>query len=264
LTVLGVVSVAVEQELVYGRADPALPGLDQRQAQRARIVLHAEQVTRNLAFRGEDEQDGRVGVLVPVLEIAVSKADGVGEHIDRPGVTGQEVPALGGLGDSVGPQIVLLLFTGELGALAGIDAHRDDLELIAGDPIHLFEHTDHAVEHERAQHRTLVVDEREQHGALGVEVVGQRDPLSRVVGEFQLQRDLGVQVLGHPDLFEILGKRLGELGSAGQRRQGGQQRYYDAALTLHGCISARASSTRRSIARSIGIAAIPSCWLIQR
>ena len=77
-------------------------------------------------------------------------------------VAGQEVPALLGVGAAVAGHVRGLLVPGQLRRVAGVDADRHDLEVVAGaeraEPVHA---AVQVVQHQRAQLRARVVDQRE-------------------------------------------------------------------------------------------------------
>ncbi len=112
---------------------------------------------------------------------------------------GQEVPAGRALRVAVVPDVFALLRGRNRRRLRWIDRDRHELEVLArliadhleraGQPFQLF----------RAQDRTLVIHQRQQHRMLAVEVLAQLHRLAAVVHESRVQRQLLIQVLlnGH-------------------------------------------------------------------
>src|SRR5439155_5136052 len=77
-----IVVVTEQKELIDDRAELALRGLDEREAKVLRRVFDAEEVTRDLAFRREDDDARRVGVLARRRVPHVAEAGRAGHAAD--------------------------------------------------------------------------------------------------------------------------------------------------------------------------------------
>src|SRR5262245_19178849 len=197
----GVVLVTVEQHLVDRRPDVALRGLVQRQPQVLRRVLDAEQVVRDAALRRERDDAGRVRPLLRTLVPHVAEAHRLGQPVQLRLVPREEVPARLGPGSLVAPQVGRLLGGGQLRRLLRLEAHRDDLELLAHVEAQHRERAGEAVERERAQHRALVVHQRQHHRPLA-EVVAEPHAAAGLVLQRDVERDLVRQLLLERDLVQ--------------------------------------------------------------
>jgi hypothetical protein len=85
------------------------------------------------------------------------------------------------------------------GVSRGVEAHRQDLELLARHERQHLERARQAVQAERAQHRAVVVDEA-QHDGLLAEVVGELHAAAGLVGEAEIERDAPAEPLVEADL----------------------------------------------------------------
>ena len=107
---------------------------------------------------------------------------------------GHEVPAVGGFGVSVALEVNALASGGDVGSLGGIDADDDDVEVLAGNKLDHLESAGETVELLGTEHGALVVNERENGGALA-EVAAQLDGFAHIVGEGEVERQLLVEAL---------------------------------------------------------------------
>ena len=98
---------------------------------------------------------------------------------------------------------MLALGGSELGAFLRVDTHRDDAKVLAGLPVDGAQGVDERVEFERAQHRALVVVEREDDRALPIEILAERDGLTVVVDEAQGRVHRLAQVFLDSHSFEL-------------------------------------------------------------
>jgi hypothetical protein len=112
------------------------------------------------------------------------------------------VPAVLRLGLSERADVAVLGLTGALRRLRGVDAHGDDAELFAGDEVDVPEPRDEAVQHQAAQHRAVRVVEREDDGALAVEVVPEAHGAAELILERERAGQVRAEALAHVDLFE--------------------------------------------------------------
>ncbi len=104
----GIVVIAVQKNLIDGVADFSLRGFDQSHAQVFRREVHAVEVARDAALRGQDHDRGGVRVLVLGGVVLILEADSLGEGVDGVGRAGQEMPAGGGVGASVALEVFVL------------------------------------------------------------------------------------------------------------------------------------------------------------
>src|SRR5712692_2854653 len=125
-----VVVVAVQQDLVRRRADPAIGRFHQPQAQIARRIVDSVEIPRHPAHWRQQHDGAAVRILVGHGVVDVVEADGVGQGLASPFLTGEEVPALFSARAAVTFQIRLLLGRGHLGRLARIETDGDNLVLI--------------------------------------------------------------------------------------------------------------------------------------
>ena len=128
------------------------------------------------------------------IELDVAEADRLGERIDIGLRTGQEVPSVGGFGTAIAFHVLALLCCGQIGALGGIDADHDDVEVLAGKVANHFQSAGQAVEFLGAQHGAAIVNQRKNRRA-PAEVGTQRDLLACVVSKRQVERQLRVEML---------------------------------------------------------------------
>ncbi len=193
--------VAEEQHLIDERSDLVVRRLDEAELQILWRELDAVEVPRDPSVRRQQRDRGRMGVLIDLRIVGVAETDRRRQRLDRRLASGQEVHVGRRLRMVVAAEKVLLSLGGHRRRLAGIEAHEDDVELLAGSERHAFERPDQPVQHLRAEHRALVIHEREQHRPLA-EVLAERDLLARLVGERQVERDLLVQLLIDADVLE--------------------------------------------------------------
>ncbi len=168
--------------------------------------------------------------------------------------------------------------------LPGIDAQREDGELLADVETHRTESSHQAVQEERAQHGAVVVGDQHDDRLLA-EVVAQADCLAGLVGEGEVQGQLRAQFLVEADLFqEGLVLRVGLLPGVGEGDRGGDESEADShsdsdqergserhrAPPFTGGVAGAAGfgvgrprSRTNRMARSIGIRAIPASLLTQ-
>ena len=152
--------------MIDGGADLALGGVDQTEAQIARRVFDAEEVARDSPVRREHHDRGRVGELLFLGHVGVMKADGAREALDGGRVAGQKMPCGRGARTVVLAEVRRLLLRRELRRLTRVEADGDELELASGVERERAQRPHEAVQHERAEHRTAVVDERQDHRPL--------------------------------------------------------------------------------------------------
>ena len=159
------------------------------------------QVPRDAARWRQDGDQSRMGELFRLGHVRVAESDGLRELADRGLRSGQEMEAGARAVARVVLQICGLLRRGECGGFARIDAHGDELEVLAGVEGQLLQRGNRAVEHEGAQHRAVVVREH-QNDRSRAEEVAEPDRASSLVDERQVEGNLAVQVLIDPDVAE--------------------------------------------------------------
>ena len=118
------------------------------------------------------------------------------------------MPAVLGVRALVALQVRRLLRRRELRGLLRIEAHGDDVELLANAEFEHAERARQAVQHLRAEHRALVIHEREDHRPLAEEVAEPHVAAGFIL-EWQFERHLRVQLLVEADLGQQLGQFVG-------------------------------------------------------
>ena len=189
-------------------------------------------------------------------DAGIAKSHCLSQGVDLRLLTGEEVPACGGLGMAVALDVHRLLFRGELRALGGIDADSDDVEVLAGAELDHLERADEAIQLLRAEHGAGVIDDGENDRALG-EVVAELDGGSGFVAEDLVERKLLVEALVDVDLAQdwrrlvgalahLLVAVGGDLGKCGKRggRDAAASKAAGKCLASKGLASARKASGR--------------------
>ena len=159
--------------------------------------------------------------------VGVAESYGSGQGFDLRLVAGEKVPALGTAGAAIEAGIELMLDVGENGSLAGIDADGDDVEILADLERQLLGAVQKAVQHFRAQHRALVIDEREDDRLLSKELA-QGDGVALLVAKGEVEGKGIAQLLIQPYVAQQRGADAGGLhGRAVAQlslcRQGGER-----------------------------------------
>ena len=159
-------------------------GLDEGEADVARLIIDAEEVFRHAPVGGGDHDDGGVSELrhlaVGAGDADVVEAGGLGEVGDGGLRAGEEVDGCcccgvggrAGRGADYGEE-VLLLGGCVFGGVGRVDADDDDIVVGSGVEAALAQGGGHAVEDLRAEHLAVVVHEREHDGAIVVEEVAE-------------------------------------------------------------------------------------------
>ena len=117
-------------------------------------------------------------------------------------VAGQKMPAVGRVAHRPVIQVRALLRVRGLGRVARVEADQDDVELLAGRERQHLERRRDAVQHLRAQHRALVVHER-QHDRPLPEVIAERHVAARLVLEPHVERQSIAQPLFERHVLEL-------------------------------------------------------------
>ena len=147
-------------------------------------------------------------VLVDLGVVRVAEPDGARQLRDRVLAAGEEMPSGLGALTLVALDVCRLLAPRQLRRLARIEAHRDDVELLADREVQHADGAHQSVEDLRAQHRALVVGQHQNHRTTA-EVVAQRDLASLLVVELQRQRQRLVQLLVETDVLQQRGHGAG-------------------------------------------------------
>ena len=113
-------------------------------------------------------------------------------------------------GPFVAIEIRLLLLRREPRSFFRIDADRHHVVLTSRVERQHPQRAHQAVEHLRAEHRALVIHEREDDRPFA-EVVAEAHVAARFIREREIERHLLMQPLIDPDLFQQTGLRLGRL-----------------------------------------------------
>src|SRR5438445_6168510 len=196
---LRIVVIAIEQHLIDRRADLAGRCVDERESQIARAVLDAEEIARDPSLRRQHDDACGMGELPEALVPDVAEARRFGEPIDRRLPTGEEVPASRGAGALVAVEIRRLLRGSKRWLLTWIEADDDHVEIAAGVERQELERARQAVEHLRAQHRAVVVDERKDDRPRA-EVLAETHGAALFVGERDVERYFPIEILIEADL----------------------------------------------------------------
>ncbi len=204
---LRIVVVAVGEDVGDRRTDAVARRLDQAQQNVLGRELDAEVILRQAAIGGHHLDRACVRELVQLSvrprNADVAEAGGVADCVDGRLLPGEVVPSVGRLGPSIALQVEGLLPGGDLRRLAGVDADEDDVEVLARSEMHHHQSAGNAVHLLRAEHGAVVIDQRQNRGALA-EVVAQAHGLARVVDELRVQRKHLVQALRDADLLQYL------------------------------------------------------------
>src|SRR5215831_7245402 len=197
-----IVVIAIEQHLVGQVSDLALRRLDQPHLDVARKILDPVVVLRQPAVRRQQHDAGSMSELFVFRVPLVAKTYGRGQSFNLVLASRQEVPALFSARPPVARQVTLLVGGCALRGVAGIEADRDHVEVAADIEAHNpVERADQMVLNFRAQHRTLVINQRQDH-RFRSEVLAKLYRLCALIGKDQIQRDLLVQPLLDPDLIQ--------------------------------------------------------------
>ena len=207
--------ITEEEDRVRDRPDLPLGRLDEPEPHVARNELDAVEVARDVPVGSQNDDPRRVRVLTGFGIERVPETDRARERLDGLLLACQEVPRAGRAFVRVGPDIGLLLGLRERGAFLRIDAHRDNVEVLAGLQHDRPQTTHEPVERQRAEHRALVVVERQDDG-FRAKVIPELDVAAGLVLERQVEGHGGPELLVDPDFLEDL--RAIVLGRAGDWR----------------------------------------------
>src|SRR5439155_181625 len=140
--------------------------------------------------------------------------------------------------------------------LRRVEAHGEEVVIAAEAPIDAPRGLHDAVQHQGAEHRALVIDEREQDGAAAMEEVAELHRAAVLVLEREVERDTLAEPLDDVHALERrreLRRRDRAFGARGAAPDEDQRGDGDRPAAAH----QRAPSTMRCIACSIGMWMIP-------
>jgi hypothetical protein len=143
-----------------------------------------------------------VGVLLVMGVVVVLEPHRLGDPTDVRLVAQEEMPPLGRFRATVLGQDGEALGGGLLHRLAGVEAQRDGVVLLADGPADVLERLDGLAEHHAADGGAGVVREREDDRALSVEERSEADRLPRLVLELRVHWRGAVEMLHDADILE--------------------------------------------------------------
>src|SRR5580704_1318733 len=126
--------------------------------------------------------------------VLILESGRLGERFDRGGWSGQEMPALCRTGSPVALQVFRFLCGCHLRRLFGIETHSENVKLFSHIELQHPQCAFQSAQHFSAQHRTLVVDQIQNHRPLA-KVVSQLDRFPGFIAKREAGRDLFVQAL---------------------------------------------------------------------
>ncbi len=192
-----------------------------------------------------------MGELLLPLVPAVVKARRRRQGLHLRFVADQEIPALLGDGAAIGVEVIEPLLRGALDRVARIEADDDDPVLVTSGPGSFFISSERAVDHQRAEHRALVVGEHQQHGALAVEVLPDGDGAAVLIAEGNVARELGAVAILDVDPVElrrnirVLRRRRARADERCQREEKRREEESSPGARAHGYLPPRAAPLRR-------------------
>ena len=136
--------------------------------------------------------------------VGVAETDGVRELLDLRLVSGEEMPAFGGAGAAVHAHVHFLFSFGQDVRFRRINADGDHVVLVADVRGQFLQAGFDSVQNLGAEHRAVVIDERENHGLLS-EKLAERDGFAVLVAEGEVERNRLVQFLVNAHLFQQFG-----------------------------------------------------------
>src|ERR1700734_1151832 len=109
------------------------------------------------------------------------------------------MPTRSGTGTSVAFEVVRFLGSCDLRRFLRIEAHRDDIELIADIELDHLHGAGEAGEGFSAKHGAVVINEVEDQGFFA-EVVAERHGAASVIDESEIRRNLAIEMLLNADV----------------------------------------------------------------
>ena len=111
------------------------------------------------------------------------------------------MPSRGGLGVVVALDVHGLLLRGELGAFAGVDADRNDVEVLARPEFDHLEGADESIQLLGTEHRAGIVDDRENNRPFA-EIIAKLDARPGLIAKGCVEGYLLVETLMDEDLAQ--------------------------------------------------------------
>src|ERR1051325_7515899 len=158
-------------------------------------------MARDFAFGREHHQATRVSILARGRIVSVLESDFVSQSLDGGLFAGQKAPSFCRASAAVAFQIIALLGGSQRRCLARIDADVHDRELVTDAPFEVLKTLDHAVEHQSAEHRTLVITE-DQDDWFFPKIISQMNRRAGLVAEGSVESNLRVELLLEADFGE--------------------------------------------------------------
>src|SRR5579883_351621 len=210
-----IVMVAEQQNLIRSRANPVLRRLDQTSFQVFRLKLHTVKIAGSPALRREHHDAASVQVDVVVRIVPIMKADRIGERANVRLGSGEEMPARRtGLG-GIKFYVIVPLGTRQGWPLARVDTDGDHVEITAGPQRQGPKTHDDPVEDLIAEHRALVIDQRENCGLLA-EIVPETNVAAGFVPELRAEGDLRIEILVEANAVKYLRGRARSRAAGGR------------------------------------------------
>ena len=206
--------------MIDWRSDLVLRGFDQAQAQVPRRVLDAVEVARDASLGRKHQHRAAMCKELRLRIVGIAKSDRVGERADRLLGAGQKMPAVRIRAPRISADIDLFLSRGQLRTFGWVDAHADDVELTARAEGHRLEAADQAIEDLGAQHRAVVINQREDDW-LPAEILSQAHSVASLIAEHRVKRRLRVELLIDADVAQWggQGRPVGGRSQQGRRSE---------------------------------------------
>ncbi len=135
-----------------------------------------------------------MGELLTGRIIEKVEADRVCQGVDLRLLSGEEMPARAGFRPPVTADIRIAFFGGELPGFVRIDADENHVEIAAGVEPQVLKTADQRAGDDITHQPAMVITHLQDDGPLPEEV-SERDGLPRFIGERQVERDLGTELL---------------------------------------------------------------------
>src|SRR4029077_13079612 len=133
--------------------------------------------------------------------VGVTEAYRLRQGLDVCPVARQKMPALRGSASAIKSGIKFVLYVREDGPFGRINAHRHNREILADLKRQFLGGAQKPVENFRAQHRALIVDERQNHGFLPEELP-QGHRLAVLIAKSEIERDGTAEFLIQSDVAQ--------------------------------------------------------------
>src|SRR6185312_2990268 len=185
----GIVMEAKQQNLIGRASDLVIRSLDKAEAQVPLLKRDAIKVPREEPFGSGDHNAARVRPLIRNLIPVVVKTDRLGELMNLRIFSGEEVKSVGGGRIAKFLDVTRLLRRSEFWRLFRFEADRHELVVLTRHKRDLLQRTDKPIQFEIAQHRALVIYERQDY-RLPLKITAQTHILSGLILKSQIQGKL--------------------------------------------------------------------------